>query len=338
MKTGEIEISVVIPVCNEARHIRRTLGVIAGFVLQATCSFEMIVVDDGSTDETWQELAAARLEIPQLEGLRLSRNFGKEGALCAGLENARGQAVIIMDADLQHPPELIPEMVDRWRRQGAKIVECVKKTRMGEPLGYRMGTRIFYGLLRRLTRYDLRGASDFKLLDRQVVEAWAGMPEHITFFRGMTAWLGFPRAQIEFEVAPRVQGKTGWNFASLVRLALQAVVAFTAWPLRLVTIIGMLFLAGAVLLGIQTIYMKLTGSAVTGFTTVILLLLGMNSMIMLGIGILGEYIAAIYDEVKGRPRYILSQKSLPEVLGKNTLPFNGGSGGDHYKILSGWNR
>lgn len=337
MRAAKVEITVVIPVSNEARHIRRTLGIIAGFVRQATRSFELLAVDDGSTDETWQELAAARLEIPQLEGIRLSRNFGKEGALCAGLENARGQAIIVMDGDLQHPPRLIPEMIDRWRTEGFKIVECVKSSRMKESMGHWLGAKLFYGLLHLLTRYDFHGASDFKLLDRQVVEAWARLPERITFFRGMTAWLGFSRTQIEFSVDPRVEGKTGWSFTALVRLALQAVVAFTSWPLRLVTIIGLLFLAGAVILGIQTIYMKLAGNAVTGFTTVILLLLGMNSMIMLGIGILGEYIAAIYDEVKGRPRYIASYESLPEISRKNTALTDERAGED-YKITTGWSR
>lgn len=318
MKPETIEISAVIPVWNEAGHIRQTLKTIAGFISRSAVFFELIVVDDGSTDETWEELLAARLEIPQLEGIRFSRNFGKERALCAGLENTRGQAVIVMDGDLQHPPELIPQMIGLWRSKGIKIIECVKKSRGQESLSYRMGTKVFYGLLHKLTRYDLHGASDFKLLDRQVVEAWAKLPERITFFRGMTVWLGFSSMQLEFDVASRTGGKSGWSLPSLVKLALSAVVAFTSWPLRFITIIGLLSLAGAVILGIQTLYMKLTGSAVTGFTTVILLILGMNSMIMLSLGILGEYIAAIYNEVKGRPRYIISQKTfdrLPEKAG-----------------------
>jgi len=309
MNLEAIELSIVIPVWNEARHIHQTVKTIVEFVKQSSTSFEIIVVDDGSTDETWIELMAVRSEIPDVEGIRLSRNFGKERALCAGLEHARGKAVIIMDGDLQHPPELIPQMVEYWRSNKTKIVECVKKTRAKESFSYSMSTKLFYGLLQKLTRFDLHGASDYKLLDRKVVEAWANMPERITFFRGMTAWLGFSRIRIEFDVAERIEGKTKWKPTTLVRLALQAVVTFTSLPLRLVTIIGMLFLVGAVILGIQTLYMKLTGIAVTGFTTVIILLLSMNSMIMLGIGILGEYIAAIYDEVKGRPRYIINQKT-----------------------------
>ncbi|MBU3197712.1 glycosyltransferase family 2 protein [Clostridium estertheticum] len=309
MNQAVIEVSVVIPVWNEAQHLQQTLKTIAGFIRQSTKSFELIIVDDGSTDETWAELMAVCFEIPQVEGIRLSRNFGKERALCAGLEHAKGQAVIIMDGDLQHPPELIPQMIDYWRSNTAKIVECVKKRRGKESFSYGMGAKLFYWLIQKLTRYDLQGASDYKLLDRQVVEAWAIMPERITFFRGMTAWLGFSRVQIEFDVAPRIEGTTSWKLTTLVRLALHAVVTFTSWPLCFVSIIGMMFFVGSVILGIQTLYMKLMGVAVTGFTTVILLLLSMNSMIMLGIGILGEYIAAIYDEVKGRPRYIVSQKT-----------------------------
>ncbi|MBX4264070.1 glycosyltransferase family 2 protein [Clostridium estertheticum] len=309
MSQEVIEVSVVIPVWNEAQHLHQTLKTIEKFIKQSTKSFELIIVDDGSTDETWVELMAVCFEIPQVEGIRLSRNFGKERALCAGLEHAKGQAVIIMDGDLQHPPELIPQMIEYWRSNIAKIVECVKKTRGKESFGYGMSAKLFYWLLQKLTRYDLHGASDYKLLDRQVVEAWAIMPERITFFRGMTAWLGFSRVQIEFDVAPRIEGTTSWKFTTLVRLALHAVVTFTSWPLSFVFIIGMMFFVGSVILGIQTLYMKLMGVAVTGFTTVILLLLSMNSMIMLGIGILGEYIAAIYDEVKGRPRYIVSQKT-----------------------------
>ncbi|MDQ7095550.1 glycosyltransferase family 2 protein [Desulfosporosinus sp. PR] len=319
MNPLEIEVSVIIPIWNEAQHLSQSLKTIVGFIRQATSCFELIAVDDGSTDETWSVLGLARAEIPELEGIRLSRNFGKERALCAGLEHARGQAVIIMDGDLQHPPELIPKMIEQWRSKGVKIVECVKKVRSKETLGYRLGTKIFYGLIHKLARQDLHGASDFKLLDRQVVEAWAKMPERITFFRGMTAWLGFARTELEFEVAPRIGGMTGWNHITLVNLALHAIVAFTSWPLRLVSMVGMISFVLAIILSIQTIYMKIAGIAVTGFTTVILLLLCMNSMIMLSIGILGEYIAAIYDEVKGRPRYVVSQRTWEDSADRDIL-------------------
>lgn len=319
MRSTSVEISVIVPVWNEAKHLRKSLRTIADYARQATDSFEMIVVDDGSTDDTWSEIITAFTEIPQLEGIRLSRNFGKERALCAGLEQARGQAVIIIDGDLQHPPELIPEMIYQWQVNGAKIVEGVKKSRGEESKSYWLGTRLFYGLIRLLTRYNLSQASDFKLLDRQVVECWVRMRERNTFFRGMIAWLGFPTVTLEFDVAPRAEGQTNWRLAALAKLALNAVVSFTSWPLRLVTIGGMILFAVAIVLAIQTLYMKLAGVAEAGFSTVILLLLGMNSMIMLSIGIVGEYIAAIYNEVKGRPRYVINQKvsgRLPAIAGQ----------------------
>ncbi len=310
MNSKQIEISLVIPIKNEALHLRKTLSVIIGCVKMATPDFEVIVIDDGSNDSTWEEILAVKEEIPEIEGIRLSRNFGKERAICSGLEHAQGQAVIVMDGDLQHPPELIPQMVAAWRRGDAQVVECVKKGRPEEPASYRLAAKLFYRSLRKFANVDLRGASDYKLLDRQVVEAWSKLPERITFFRGMTAWLGFSRTQIEFEVAPRVAGETRWGTATLFRLALNAMVSFTSWPLRLITLIGIVSFMGAGVLGVQTLYMKAAGIAVTGFTTVILLLLSMNSMIMLAIGILGEYIAAIYDEVKGRPRYLIREKTL----------------------------
>lgn len=309
MNPNEIEVSLIIPVWNEAQHLSQSLKTIVGFIRQATSRFELIVVDDGSTDETWSVILVVRNEIRELEGIRLSRNFGKERALCAGLENARGRAVIVMDGDLQHPPELIPKMIEQWRLNGVKIVECVKKLRDNETVGYRIGTSLFYKIIKKLAKQDLYGASDFKLLDRQVVEEWAKMPERVTFFRGMTAWLGFSRVKLEFDVASRIGGKTRWSQITLFNLALHAIVAFTSWPLRLVSMIGIASFVGAFLLSLQTLYMKIEGMAVTGFTTVILLLLCMNSMIMISIGILGEYIAAIYDEVKGRPRYVINQKT-----------------------------
>lgn len=308
-----IELSLVIPVYNEASHIARSLRVIASEVARTTESFELLVVDDGSRDATWEELSALSPELPSLRAVRLSRNFGKELALCAGLENARGDAVIIMDADLQHPPALISEMVECWRAGEADIVECQKRTRGKESLRNRLGAKAFYGLLQSLTGYDLQGASDFKLLDRKVVQAWGRMTERNTFFRGMSAWLGYRRTIIEFDVHERVDGSSNWNFFSLTRLAINAVVSFSSFPLRLVSFSGVAFLMLATLLAGQTLYQKFSGAAVTGFTTVILLLLIIGSIIMLSLGIIGEYLAAIYNEVKGRPRYLIAQRIDPNA-------------------------
>jgi glycosyltransferase involved in cell wall biosynthesis len=301
------ELSVVIPVYNESVHIADSLATIESYVREVTKNYEMIVIDDGSADDTWFKLTEAAKIIPNLYIIKLSRNFGKEYALCAGLENATGRAVIIMDADMQHPPSLIPQMVRTWREEKVGIVECVKRERGQESTRNRVGARLFYGLMKTLTGYNLRGASDFKLIDQQVVQAWTQMPEKSTFFRGMTAWLGFKRVQLEFDVSPRAGGDTKWCFVRLTRLALNVVVSFTSLPLRFVSIAGMVLFLASIIIGIQTLYHKFIGTAVTGFTTVILLQLIIGSVMMISIGIIGEYIAAIYNEVKGRPRYVIEE-------------------------------
>lgn len=308
MNSMEPEISIIIPVYNEEVHIVSSLARVEQEISQITSSYEIITIDDGSKDSTWERLTHFGEMSHHFYALRLSRNFGKELAMCAGLEHARGQAVIIMDSDMQHPPELLQQMVQLWRDEGKDIVECVKRSRGNESLDKAIGSSMFYTILNKLSGYELRGASDYKLLDQKVVRAWREMPERNTFFRGMVAWLGFDKAQIDFEVPERVDGNSQWSFTNLLKLAVNAVVAFSSIPLRFVSIFGVIFFLGAIILGIQTLFQKFLGNAVTGFTTVILLLLIIGSVIMISLGIIGEYIASIYNEVKGRPRYLVSDK------------------------------
>ncbi|WLD93927.1 glycosyltransferase family 2 protein [Alkalihalobacillus sp. AL-G] len=315
MKKSHPKICLVIPVFNEGSHILHSLKRIEEEVIKVTLNYEIIVVDDGSTDDTWMKLSEDKGVLPNnLFVIKFSRNFGKEAALVAGLEHANGQAVIIMDADLQHPPSLISEMVNRWKDEDIGIVECVKRERGKENLRYRLGTKLFYWIVRRMTGYDLKGASDYKLLDQKVVHAWKQMPERDTFFRGMTAWLGFKKVQYEFNVSPRVNGEPKWSTPKLIKLALNAVVSFTSLPLRFVSILGFLFFIAAIFLGIHTLYQKFNGNALTGFTTVILLQLIIGSVFMISLGVIGEYISAIYKEVKGRPRYLIENTVVSEVV------------------------
>lgn len=306
-----VEISVIIPAYNEAKVIGRTLGAVAAQLVAAGASYEIIVVDDGSTDGTWEELEAGLRDNPYVHAIKLSRNFGKERAICAGLENAAGQAVLLMDADLQHPPEILPRMIALWRTAGVDIVDGVKRDRGEESRTRRCLAKLFYTLLSRLSGYDFRGASDFKLLDRRVVDAWMRMPEATTFFRGMAAWLGFRRAAVEFDVPARADGASAWGVYSLIMLAVNAMISFSALPLRLVTLAGCVFFFLALALGTEVIYNYVTGVAVSGFTTVILLILILGTVLMGSLGIIGEYIAAIYSEVKGRPRYVISRRIGP---------------------------
>ena len=300
-------ISVVIPLYNEASHLRDLLSDLKAALQAVGCPFEVVLVDDGSSDNTWTKIEDEARTWPNLCAIRLSRNFGKELALCAGLERARGNAVIVMDGDGQHPPSLLPLLIEKWRASGVDIVEAVKLKRGHESLASRFGALTFYVILNKLSGFELKGASDFKLIDRRVRDTWLAMRERNVFFRGMTAWMGFRTIQIPFEVGPRRAGKSGWSYLRRAKLALIGITTFSSFPLRLVTFAGMIFFLFAVGLGIQTLYLKLAGRAFTGFATVILLELIIGSLLMISLGIIGEYLARIYEEVKGRPRYIVSE-------------------------------
>jgi glycosyltransferase involved in cell wall biosynthesis len=299
-------LSVVIPVYREGTHLSATLQEIVAILKDSTGSFEIVLVDDGSPDDTWDTILQQKDRFEQVQGVRLSRHFGKEAALAAGLEFTSGSAILVMDGDLQHPPTLIPEMIQLWRN-GGEVVEAVKRSREKETFIMRVSARLFYSIFTRLTEVDLHGASDFKLMDRRVLDAWQKLGEHSLFFRGMSAWLGFRRVQLPFDVPDRSSGQTGWSLLQRIKLAMTAVTSFSSAPLYLIILLAMGFAAFAFVLGLQALYYKFTGHAVDGSTTVILLILILGSVVLFGLGLIGVYIAQIYDEVKGRPRYIIAE-------------------------------
>lgn len=307
----DYHISIIIPVYNEEKQIEETVGIILQILSGNEIDCEFVLVDDGSADGTWETITRLARNYSCVSAIKLSRNFGKEAAICAGLERARGDACLIIDSDLQHPPSLIPEMVRLWRTEGYDVVEGVKASRGKESFVTRIGASLFYKLLKLLSGYDLENTSDFKLLDRRVVEAWKRLGERNTFFRGMSTWVGFKRVSIPFNVSERKTGKSGWSFFKLLKLAIDAITSYSSVPLQVVTLIGVLFLLGSVVLGIQTLYKKFAGQALSGFTTVILLQLIIGSCLMISLGIIGTYLARIYDEVKSRPRYIVSEEIGP---------------------------
>ena len=302
-----IILSVLIPVHNEADQIAENLSLIHAETSKTGLPMEMIVIDDGSTDSTWPALEKLAGQMPELKALRFSRNFGKEAAICAGLAYSSGQACIVIDSDLQHPAELIPEMVRLWRQEHWEIVEGIKKTRGSESLINRIGARFFYRTLSGLSGYNLYGSSDFKLLDRKVIDAWLDMRERNTFFRGMVSWLGYRRNQITFSVPRRRLTQSRWSFLGLFRLAVMAITAFSSLPLQAVTILGGLFLLCAMLFSGYALVMYFIGLAFPGFTTVIVLELLIGGVLMISLGIIGTYIAQIYQEVKYRPRYVVAE-------------------------------
>ena len=300
-------LSIVIPVFREGAQLSNFMAAVRSSLSQCNLLYELVLVDDGSPDDTWSVITAEAESYQAIRALRLSRNFGKESALCAGMEHARGDAVIVMDADGQHPPSLIPEMVRMWQSSASDIVEAVKRRRGRESLSSKLGALLFYFILNKLSGFHFKGASDFKLMNRKAVNAWLEMHERNVFFRGMTVWMGFNTVQIPFEVVPRSAGQSTWSVLNRVKLALVGITAFSSFPLHLVTFAGVIFLGLSVLLGLETLYLKLTGQAVSGFATVILLELIIGSFLMISLGIIGEYLARIYEEVKGRPRYLLKE-------------------------------
>jgi len=305
-------VSIVIPLYNEGSHLSALLSDLKTALQQTGYPFELVLVDDGSLDDTWERIKDETRTLPNLRAVRLSRNFGKELALCAGLERARGDAVVVMDGDGQHPPSLLPVMVEKWRTSGADVVQAVKTKRGSESLTGKLGALLFYLILNKLSGFELKGASDFKLMNRKVADTWLAMRERNVFFRGMTAWMGFTTVQIPFEVVARRGGKSGWSYLRRAKLALIGITTFSSFPLHLVTFAGVIFFIFAIGLGIQTLYLKLAGRAFTGFATVILLELIIGSLLMISLGIIGEYLARIYEEVKGRPRYVITESIEPK--------------------------
>ncbi len=299
-------LSVIIPSYNENENIRRTAQTIAGILSDAAVEYELIFVDDGSRDTTWAEICAAHDSDPCVRGLGFSRNFGKEGAIFAGLKNARGDCAVVIDCDLQHPPELIPQMYQLWQG-GAEVVEAIKRSRGKEGLFHKIFARSFYKMMKSSSGINLDGASDFKLLDRKVINALNELPERITFFRALSSWVGFTTERVEFDVQPRAAGKSKFSMKSLFRFALNNITSFTDVPIRLITWVGVIFGIMALVLGIQTLVKYFCGQAAEGFSTVILLILITGACVLLGVGVIGYYLSKIYEEIKQRPRYIVAR-------------------------------
>lgn len=300
-------LSIILPSYNEGKNISKASGVISELLASNNIPYELIFVDDGSKDDTWNEIEKASKGNPNVVGIHFSRNFGKESALFAGLAESTGDACIVMDCDLQHPPETLIEMYRLWQ-QGYEVVEGVKRSRGKESILHKASAGLFYKLISKAVKIDMSRASDFKLLDRKAVDSLLAMPERNAFFRALSAWIGYKTTTVEFDVREREEGESKWSTWSLIKYAITNIVAFSAAPMQVVTIAGVLVFLFAIILGIQTLIKFFMGHAVAGFTTVILLILIIGSIIMISLGIIGYYISKIYEEVKGRPKYIISKK------------------------------
>jgi len=305
---GYAEVSVVVPVLNEAERLGELIAEIRRVLLDAREHFEIIVCDDGSDDRTWVLVEQVSREHADVHGVSLSRNFGKESAVLAGLAVSRGAAVVVMDGDGQHPPAVLPEMIAAWRA-GADVVEGVKTARAGQGGAVRWLARGFNRLFSALTGVDLIDATDYRLLGRRVVDSVLQMPERVVFFRGLSTWVGFRRARVEFQPRQRAAGRSRFSLPGLFGYGVRNLLSFTSAPLHLVTLLGCAFGLFAIVLGVQTLWNWARGIAVEGFTTVILVLLVQGSVVMIALGLIGLYLAQIHREVKHRPRYIVADKT-----------------------------
>ncbi len=306
-----VELSVVVPVYDEAPGIRAALDALRAVLDGLGRPYEIVCVDDGSTDGSAALLDDAAREDERVVPIHFSRNFGKEAALQAGLEAARGDAAIFLDADLQHPPDLVPLMVELWAEQGYEVVEGRKRRRGRESAAYRILAGGFYRLLGSATRADMLGASDFVLLGREAIEALKQLPERTRFFRGLVHWIGFRTTHVEFDVAPRHTGGSGWGWWRLVRYGVDSVLSFTTMPLVLIALAGLVTTVIGSSLGFIALYHWTTGVAVSGFTTVILMNLIFSGLILVSLGTMSLYLARLVEEVKGRPLYIVRSAPKP---------------------------
>ncbi len=312
-------LSVVIPSYNEEKMISKTAKVVAKILEDAGIDYELIFVNDGSKDNTWAEIEAANASNKKVRGVCFSRNFGKEGAILAGMSLAKGDCAAVMDCDLQHPPEILVTMYELWT-QGYQVVEGVKASRGKESGLHKLAANTFYKIISDATNIDMSNASDFKLLDRKAVDAFLSLPERHIFFRALSSWIGFKTAYVEFHVADRTEGVSKWSIKSLTRYAVSNITSFSTFPMQLVTGCGLLFFLFSIFFGIYSLVKYFMGESLEGFTTVILLILITGSILMLGIGVIGYYIARIYDEVRIRPRYIIaSTTDQPSITKVDTI-------------------
>ncbi len=315
MPVNSYTLSCVVPAYNEAQNLPKMLPQLHAQLSDMGMAFEILVVNDGSRDATQTVLQQLCSALPHVRALNLSRNFGKEAALTAGLDAAQGDAVVLMDADLQHSPHLLPQMVQHWL-EGAEVVYAVRENRDDESFLKKLGTKLFYNAVNRGVRFRFpEDAGDFRLMDRRVVQALRRLPERNRFMKGLYAWAGFKAVALPYTPQARDSGQTNYNIFKLFHFAIDGLTAFTSWPLRMVTVLGLLAAFGAFLYGSWVIVQYLFwGNPVSGWSTLVVCILLFSGLQMLSIGILGEYIARIFEEVKRRPVYIVAQehgKGLP---------------------------
>ena len=302
------KISLVVPCFNEQDTIVPFYeAILEVFSQMPEATFELMFVDDGSSDSTFAHIEELHQKDDRVKCISFSRNFGKEAALFAGLRNATGDCTIVLDADLQHPPALIKEMYALWK-EGFQVVEGIKRSRGKESVIHGLFTKLFYRMISRAVKIDMVNSSDYKLLDKAVTAELAKLKERNTFFRALSFWVGFKKTSVYYEVADRVSGRSKWSAVSLMKYAIKNMVCFSYTPLHIISAVGILFVLIALGIGVDALYSFIRNSAASGFPTIVFLLLIGFGGCLISLGIIGIYIAQIYDEVKKRPQYIIGRR------------------------------
>jgi dolichol-phosphate mannosyltransferase len=316
-------LSLVVPVFNEIETLAAFYGRASAALRKSGESYEIIFVDDGSTDGSLEELRRLVAADRRVRFLSFSRNFGHQTAVTAGMNHSRGAAVVVIDGDLQDPPELIPAMLARWR-VGCEVVYAVRHTRQ-ENWFKRTAYRLFYRMLRSLSYVDMPlDAGDFALMDRRVVDLLNEMPERNRFVRGIRAWVGFRQVGIEYDRDPRFAGESKYPLAKLMRLAYDGVVSYSFVPLRLVTQLGLVISLLAFLLALYFLGLQMfVGIGLKGWTSTVVVILFLGGVQLMSLGILGEYVGRIFDEVKHRPLYVVRETGGMEPLAVGPLARRG---------------
>ena len=318
-------VSVVIAFLNEEEVLERCHQRVCDTLDTLSEACEIVYIDDGSSDQSWQIVSNFKHPKHQICRLKLSRNFGKEAAMSAGLAKAAGRCVVLLDADLQDPPHYIPDMIAAWR-QGAHVVEMQRQKRHGESWLKRATARSFYRLMARLSDHSItENVGDFRLLDRRVVEVINRLPERTRFMKGLLAWPGFTRVVLNFERDPRLAGDTKWNYSKLLHLALEGITSFSTKPLRLATMAGLItsFIAFIMALVIFTKTL-MWGDPVIGYPSTMLTILFLGGIQLLSIGVLGEYVGRLFIESKQRPLFVLMEEHLvkPTISNRAITPLS----------------
>jgi polyisoprenyl-phosphate glycosyltransferase len=298
--------SIVVPVCNEEETIPGLVKQLREVIDGLDGPAEIVLVDDGSRDASYQLMLLANAQDPRFKLLQLSRNFGHQVAITAGMDAASGQAVVVMDADLQDPPELIPELVARWQ-EGYEVVYAVRERREGETFLKKATARLYYSLLRRLADVDQQmDVGDFRLVDRKALDAFLRMRERNRYVRGMFCWVGFRQIAVPYTRAARQAGRSKYGFGKMLRLATDGLLGFSVVPLRLGVMAGLVMAVAAVGYGLVAIALKLAGLPyVPGYASLLVTITFLSGVQLIVIGIVGQYLARVYDEVRGRPLYLV---------------------------------